>query len=161
MIGTASDMMTKQVISVKYDDTLKKAIQVLAEKNISGLPVVNDEGMVIGIITESDIVKFSGKLHVVSGIGSSGWINPYTEVDSKNSVEKGVEILDSTQVHQVMNKSVLTVNASDPGTKVIAMIGKKDINRVPVVDENNVLVGIIARSDIIRYLAQQPEIDLD
>ena len=161
MIGNASDIMTKKVISAKYNDSLKKAIEILAENNISGLPVVNDEGMVIGMISESDIVKFSGKLHVVAAISSSAWLNPYTDVNSKNAVEKGVEVLDTTHVYDVMKKSVITVNATDSGMKVISLIGKKNINRVPVVDENNMLVGIIARSDIIRYLADQPAINLD
>ena len=161
MIGNASDIMTKKVISAKYNDSLKKAIEILAENKISGLPVVNDDGMVIGMITESDIVKFFGKLHVVAAISSSAWLNPYTDVNNKNAVEKGVEVLDTTHVYDVMKKSVITVNANDSGMKVISLIGKKNINRVPVVDENNMLVGIIARSDIIRYLADQPAINLD
>lgn len=158
MISSAGEMMTTKVISVGPDDSIEKAVKILAEHNISGLPVVDENNKVVGIISSSDIVKFSGKLHVVPLIASSGWVSPYTDVSAMNSYSKGHELLTSRKVRDIMTKKVTTVQESASGEEVARIISKKKINRLPVTDNNGKLVGIITRSDLIDSLAKDTPI---
>ncbi|MFY9174287.1 MAG: CBS domain-containing protein [Peptococcia bacterium] len=158
MISSAGEMMTTKVISVGPDDNIEKAVKILAEHNISGLPVVDENNKVVGIISSSDIVKFSGKLHVVPLIASSGWVSPYTDVSAMNSYSKGHELLTSRKVRDIMTKKVTTVQESASGEEVARIISKKKINRLPVTDNNGKLVGIITRSDLIDSLAKDTPI---
>lgn len=158
MISSAGEMMTTKVISVGPDDNIEKAVKILAEHNISGLPVVDENNKVVGIISSSDIVKFSGKLHVVPLIASSGWVSPYTDVSAMNSYSKGHELLTSRKVRDIMTKKVITVQESASGEEVARIISKKKINRLPVTDNNGKLVGIITRSDLIDSLAKDTPI---
>lgn len=155
MLGCASEIMTSQVISIKEDDNLETAIKILSDNNISGLPVIDKNNKLVGIISESDIIAYSGKIQVVSKISAKGWVSPYTEVSDMASFKKGLDLLAKTKVNVVMNKKVVTVKTTDCGIDIITLIGKKNINRVPVTDQNGILVGIITRSDIIKNLAHR------
>lgn len=154
MFGTAGEMMTTQVISIGPDENIENAVKILAENNISGLPVVDENKKVIGIISSSDIVKFSGKLHIVSLIGSSGWISPYTDVSTMASYSKGHQLLASKKVRDIMTKKVITVQETASAEEVAHILAKKRINRLPVTDINGTLVGIITRADLIAALTR-------
>ena len=155
MLGTAKEIMTTEVVSIGLNDNLEKAVKLLADNNISGLPVVDDSNRVIGIISESDIVKFSSKLQIVSFFGSSGWISPYTDVSTLASFSKGYDLLPKTKVKEIMTEKVITVQETTAGEEIARILSKKDINRLPVTDKNGGLVGIITRSNLINHMAKQ------
>lgn len=124
----AKDVMTKEVITISSDATLADAIELLMAKEISGMPVINSEEKMIGIISEKDILNFafSGNLH-------------------------------NTKVAEVMTKDVVSF-ASDTDVDTIALaIGHNKFRRVPIVDGDK-LVGIVSRRDIIRVALQIGEI---
>jgi len=151
----AADIMTTSVVSVKPDQTLKEAVQLLAENKISGLPVVDSGNKVIGVISENDIVDYSSNLHVVSLISSSSWISPHTDVSQMTSVKKGFEKLSETRVETVMSKKVVCVKKSTTGEEIARLMKKSKVNRLPVEDENGKLVGIITRGNLVNYLADK------
>ena len=155
MIDCAAEIMTSPVLSIKPEDTLSEAIRIMAEKNISGLPVVDDRQHVVGIISEKDIINYSAKLQVVPLIGSSGWLSPYTDMSSIAPLKKGYEMLSTTKVHSVMTKNVFTVKDTASGDEAVKFMSRKDVNRVPVVTSTGVLVGIITRSNLVNYLANR------
>ena len=155
MIDCAAEIMTSPVLSIKPEDTLSEAIRIMAEKNISGLPVVDDRQHVVGIISEKDIINYSAKLQVVPLIGSSGWLSPYTDMSSIAPLKKGHEMLSTTKVQSVMTKNVFTVKDTASGDEAVKFMSRKDVNRVPVVTSNGVLVGIITRSNLVSYLANR------
>jgi len=155
MIDCAAEIMTSPVLSIKPEDTLSEAIRIMAEKNISGLPVVDDRQHVVGIISDKDIINYSAKLQVVPLIGSSGWLSPYTDMSSIAPLKKGYEILSTTKVHSVMTKNVFTVKDTASGDEAVKFMSRKDVNRVPVVTSTGVLVGIITRSNLVNYLANR------
>lgn len=154
MISTAGQMMTTQVMSIGPDDSIEKAVNILAENDISGLPVVDEGNKVIGMISSSDIVKFSSKLHVVPLIASSGWVSPYADLSAMNSYSKGYELLTSRKVSDIMTKKVITVQETATGEEVARIISRKKVNRLPVTDIKGTLVGIITRSDLIDSLSK-------
>ena len=149
--------MNPKVISVNTGTKLKEAIQIFSKYKISGLPVVDKSEKLVGMLTERDLFEYSNKIHVVPMLDSSGWISPH-----KNSFEtvdyiKGVELLEKTGVEKLMSTKVVTVKKDTPGHEVARIMQKKKINHVPVVDPQGKLCGIIARDDLINFLASVAE----
>ena len=152
---SASSVMTTPVISISPEVTLKEAINILAESKISGLPVVDADNKVVGVITEKDIVNYASTLHVIPLLRSSGWVSPHTDVDDIASFKKGYELLSNVKVEKVMSRKPHTVKKSAYIAEVANLMNKKNVNRIPVVDEEGKLAGIIARADLVTYLARR------
>jgi CBS domain-containing protein len=151
---TAKDIMTTPVLSVTGDQTVQVVLELLAEKRISGVPVVDDQQKVIGIISDTDIIRYAHQLSVVPLSNLSGWISPYTEISDLASMRKGFELLHKTKFDQIMTKKVYTIHEDASATEVAELMNRRKINRVPVVDSNDKLVGIITRSDIVQCMAK-------
>ena len=149
----ASDIMNPEVISIVTGTKLNEVIKKLAGKGIGGLPVVDEDGRIIGIITETDLMNFASKIHVVSLMDSSGWISPYTDVAEMVSYQQGFELLEKTPVDQVMSRKVVSVRLDTAAPEVARLMQKKKINRIPVVDSDGKIHGIIARADLVDFLA--------
>lgn len=153
MVGTAKEMMKTEVKCIGPDESIRAAAGMLAEHHISGLPVVDENRRVVGIISSSDIVKFSGQSHIVTLVGSSGWISPYTDIAAMTSMNKGFELLGKKMVKDIMTRKVITVPQTATADEVARLLARKNINRLPVTDEKGVLVGIITRTDLIAAMA--------
>lgn len=150
---TAKEIMSTPAVSVKEDQTVKEALDILAEHKISGLIVVDDESKVIGIISDTDIIRYSQKRSVIPQSNFSFWTSPYTEIDDIASIREGFEMLHRTLLSQVMTKKVYSVKEDTPATDVAKLMNRRNINRVPVIDDDEKLVGIITRSDVVQCLA--------
>ena len=149
----AKDIMTVPTISVSKNNNVKVALDLLAENNISGLPVIDDEGKVVGIISGSDILRYSHQKNVVPKTSSSFWVSPYTESDDIANIRDGFEVLHRTTIEQVMTKKVYTVKVDTAISDVAKLMISKTINRVPVVDDAGKLLGIISRADLVKSMA--------
>lgn len=152
-MSNAAQVMNRNVISVTKDTKLEDAIKLMSEHNVSGLPVVDESNRVIGILSEKDILDYSSNLHVVPMVGLYGWMSPYTDVETVSMFKSGVNMLSRAVVGNVMSKKVVTVNEGTHLNELLNIMKKHTINRVPVVDENNKMIGIITRTDLINYLA--------
>ena len=150
---TARDIMTTPVLSVKEDSTIKEVIELLFQNRFSGVPVIDDDEKVIGILSDTDIVRYSHQVSVIPFADLSGWISPYTEVTDLASLRKGVDLLTSTRAAQVMTKKVYTVTEDTDSGEVARLMNRRNINRVPVIDTEGRLSGIVTRADIVGYLA--------
>ncbi len=150
----ASNIMNTSVVSIGPRATLGEVVEILADNKISGLPVVDPEGKLVGVITETDIVDFATKLHVVPLIGTSGWISPYVDVTEMTKFKKGFTLLAKTKVEKVMSKRPVTVAEDVQIHEVALLMKKKDVNRILVVDKEGKVVGIIARADLVNFLAE-------
>jgi len=118
----ASDVMNKDVITIGPEKSLLEAMKLLVCRQISGLPVVDSEGKVIGIVTEKDILNF-----VFSGN------------------------LKNTTVEEVMTRDVKSFPPDEKAEYIALVIGENKFRRVPIVDDGKV-VGIVSRRDIIRVV---------
>lgn len=151
----ASDIMNTQVVSIRSNATIEEAVKLFAEHKISGLPVVDDNNKVIGVISESDIFEYSRKVQVIPLLGSSGWISPYTDVSQIAIFKKGFELLSCTKVREVMSEKVVTVKEDTSWQDIVKLMKKSTVNRVPVVDNGGKLIGIITRTDLLYYFAEK------
>ncbi len=150
----AKDIMSTPAISISGEKTLQEAIELLAEKKISGFPVIDDQGKVIGIISDTDIISYSQKLNVIPHTSLSGWISPYSNVDDLATMRKGFDLLGKTMVKDVMTKKVHSVNQEAEATDVAKLMSRRNINRIPVVNNDGKLVGIVTRADMVQCMAK-------
>ncbi len=150
------DVMTKPAVTVSPDTLVKDAAAVLADKNISGMPVVS-EGRVVGIFSEADVLKSikttKKNMRLIYPSVSSLGIAFQEEVTQREIIEAYEEI-GKTPVSEVMTRDVVTVPPDIELNEAILKMVKHGINRLPVV-EKGTLLGIVTRGDVIRGLAQE------
>ena len=138
----AKDIMTTDVIVANKNDIIANVANLLIKEKIGGLPVVDEENKVVGIISETDIMKKES--HVDSP--------RIIFLDDMKKFEDEMRAIAAYKVEDLMSKDIITVNENDTFDYVANVMINKSINRVPVVDENNFLKGIICRYDIIKAM---------
>ena len=141
----AADLMTSFVVTVRPDATIEYAGQLMLQYRISGLPVTDSSGALLGIITESDLLHRAEtgteKRHtrwVSLLIGPGRLAQEYVHTHGR-------------RVDEVMTERVFTVTPQTPLSDLVALMETKHVKRVPVVDEKR-LVGIVSRADVMAAL---------
>jgi CBS domain-containing protein len=145
----AKDLMTTNLITVREETTLKAVIQIMFEKNISGIPVVDGDGKLKGIVSEADVIRLKRKLHMPDYIQLLEAIldNAHPEEFDSN-IARSLEM----PVKEFMTKKVITATESTSMAEITHIMVEHSINRVPVV-RGNKLIGIVTRRDAIRAMA--------
>jgi len=150
------EVMTKSVTTVTPDTLVKDAAALLAEKNISGVPVV-DGDKIVGVFSEEDVhrsIKTTKKdLRLIYPSISSLGIAFQEQVTQREIIDAYEEI-GHMPVKDVMSKDFMVIEADMPLNEAIAKMVRKGVNRLPVV-EKNALAGIVTRGDVIRGLAKE------
>ncbi len=156
------DFMNPKVIYFSPEDSIFDVAKVFSEKDISGAPVV-EKGKVVGIISISDIVKFlslkleSSKLELSNPLSLTMQILNLIQLGKKYlEFKKEIEKISHTKVKDVMCKKVVCIGPDDSLLEAATKMTENDVNRLPVVDENGKLIGIIAREDLVRSLLSTP-----
>jgi CBS domain-containing protein len=144
------DVMSRRVVSVMPGHSVRHAAQIMLDHQVSGLPVIDDDGQMVGIVTEGDLLRRVE--YGMTGAGSR-WIEAVmTEGTARDFVKSH-----SWRVGDVMSKSVVAVTEDTPLSDVAVLFGTRGIKRAPV-QRNGRLVGIISRSDLLRIIAMaRPE----
>jgi CBS domain-containing membrane protein len=139
-------VMSKNVVTIPRDADLHEAARILSENRISGAPVVNDQEQVVGVISEADILTLAGMKgeHTFKDIVRSIMGEPVPARRSGNKVE------------DVMSSPPITAKVGDDVGDVAKILDDRRIKRLPVVDDDGKLVGIIARADIVRAIGKKP-----
>ena len=147
----AKEIMSKNVITVLPDHSIEELAKILTDNNISGVPVVDKDNNVIGIVTEKDILykgtepRFPPVAEILGAHVYLGGVKKY------NTQLKKVL---ATSVAELMTEDVICTHEDDDMKKVVDLMIKNNINRLPVLDSDNKLCGIIGRTDIVKYLAK-------
>lgn len=140
----ASEFMTKDVITCNENQTVEEAATVMAENGFSVLPIVDDSGALVGVITESDFVSKSKKVpHAMVTLK-----HLFGKSFNSQDVEEIYKESKSKKLSEIMTKNPKTVSSDATLDEVVTFLGEKDLKRVPVVD-NGKVVGIITRKNII------------
>lgn len=143
------DIMTKDVVTVTKETTVMELAGIFAKKHISSLPVVDQDGVLIGIVTETDLVEQDRNLHIPTVISIFDWVI-YLESDKK--FEKELKKMTGRTVGDIYSADVVTVSPDSSIADVADLLSSKKINALPVV-EGNKLAGIVSRIDLIRSMA--------
>jgi CBS domain-containing protein len=132
------DIMTTAVISISPEHSVRHAAQIMLDRHISGLPVIDDEGRLAGMLTEGDLLRRAE-------LGAAaGWIA------EGQSAEDFIR-RHSWRVGDVMTPDALTVAETTPIDKVATLMRTHGIRRLPVV-RDGVVVGVVSRADLLRSI---------
>jgi CBS-domain-containing membrane protein len=154
MPKTAADIMDTDVPALGPQDDARRAIELLAEREIGALPVVNSENRVIGIVSESDLVlsEEESDLHLPHYLNIMGGI---VFTGSMKGFEKRLNKAFATKVRDLMSDDPVVVRADDRVEKVARVIADKHHNHVPVVDADGRVEGIVTRADVLAALVDE------
>lgn len=145
----ARDIMTVNVISVKRDALIKDIAHILVENRIGGVPVVDDGGRVVGIISETDLVRKEKNVHIPSYITV---LQGVIYLESFKKFEEDIRKITAYKAEDIMTAEVEKVHEDDDVETIASLMIEKGVNRVPVVDSEGKLKGIICRYDIIKSM---------
>ena len=152
MSKTVADIMTANPTTVSPQTSLQEAIQILAEKKISGLPVVDEKEQLVGVISETDLTWQA------TGVDAPPYVMFLDSVIYlQNPLKHNEEVhkaLGQT-VKEVMSSRPTTVKSSQLVREAAKIMHDKKVRRLPVVDENSKLVGIITQGDVIKMMASE------
>lgn len=134
------EIMTKDVITVSPDASLKEVGEILKEKRISGIPVVNKDGNIVGIVTLTDLLKILS------------WIYDWKELEKRVA---GLELSkmhgeekSKAKVRDIMKKEVYSVSENETIEDVMKLMFANGVHTIPVTKEGKV-VGVIGKRDLI------------
>ncbi len=138
--------MNRKPYCVHDTDSIRRVAQILATNKTSGVPVINHENKVVGFISDGDIMKYIGRNDAAILDAS---LMLYRVPDDKSFVGRVAELLD-LNVMRIATKNVVAIKSGSELDEACHLLAEKRIKKAPVVDENNILLGSLSRSDIIR-----------
>ncbi|WP_037085422.1 CBS domain-containing protein [Neorhizobium vignae] len=143
----AKDLMTTTVVHVSPGTSLKHAIQMLIDNDISGLPVIDDRGTLCGMLTEGDILK----RHEFN-------LSPKAAPDNSDpAFFKNYVRAHGLKVEDCMSRKVVSVAPEASVAEIVALMRLHAVKRIPVLD-NGMLVGIVSRRDVLKTEIATPDV---
>jgi CBS domain-containing protein len=147
--------MSVQVITAKPDMLVTEVAELLHKHSFSGLPVVSDAGTVMGMITERDFLASKSQIYLPT------YIKLLSQMDYIQGAHKGLpyvtDQLARTKAQDIMNTHVLFARPGMTLEEVAEIFASRGNNPIAVTDEHNKLIGIIARSDLLKPLVRHTE----
>jgi CBS domain-containing protein len=141
----AADLMTSLVVTSRPDATIEYAAQLMLQYRISGLPVTDSDGAVLGIITESDLLR---RAETGTEKHHARWLSLL--IGPGRLAQEYVHT-HGRKVGEVMTERVFTLTPQTPLSEIVALMETKHVKRLPVVDQGR-LVGIVSRADVMAAL---------
>ncbi len=147
----AKEIMTTDVITVGSDDTVEDVIKILLENKISGVPVINENKEVIGVVSEGDLIIRNQEIRPPAFIQILGGV---IYLDDPEDFREELRKAFAYKVADIMTVVPATVDEDTPIEEIVTLMSGEGINRVPVVRDDK-LVGIVTRADIIKSMAEK------
>lgn len=152
------DIMTREVVSVKPETSVREIAHLISEHNFNGVPVIEGE-KVVGMITENDFLTHDfEKIHIPSLIKIIKDLK-VSKYLTKNNADIS-EIL-SANAESIMNKEFVSIRPDKQITELVKIFREKNINPIPVLDEENKLVGIVSKSDVLGIISRIRNEEMD
>jgi CBS-domain-containing membrane protein len=145
---TAREVMTRDVITVFPHTSIRYVAKLLIEHHISGVPVVDDDHRLVGMVSENDLLNWSDE----PSEKQAWWLNMLAEGSELSPDFLDVVRCEREKVRTVMKTDVATVSETTPVAEIAKLLVSNSIKRVPVVKDRK-LSGIVSRTDLVRVLA--------
>lgn len=154
---TAADIMESQVVTVSADAPLLSVYRLFVSEDISGAPVVNDTGDVVGVVSTRDLLRTANETHDEAAVDLHYYEGGFSFQDDewKTDVEDFEDRLTQRDVSEVMTTGVISIPPDATVSDIAALMQKHRIHRVLVLDEDNdeqALVGIVSVFDLVGLL---------
>lgn len=146
---TAGDIMTKEIYSVHQDTEIKALAKKFVEHNVNAMPVVDDDGMLVGIVTQTDLVEQDKPLHIPTVISLFDWV---IYLESPRNFSEEVRKVTARRVGEICGRDVVTCAPDDPVSTIASLMVDNKVHLVPVLSEGQ-MVGVVSRLDIIRSMS--------
>lgn len=137
----ASDIMTQDVVSVLLKTPIQEVAALMADRGVSGLPVLDGQAQVAGIISEKDFLGQMGS--------GSGMTLMHIVAECLQGRSCSARPVRGKSAQDIMTSPAVTVGPDTPAGEIATLLSSRKINRVPVVDGEGRLVGIVSREDIV------------
>lgn len=147
---TAKDIMSKDVITVTLDLAVEKLAALLWKNNISGAPVVDAHNKVVGVVTETDLIDQTKKVHIPTMIS---FLDSVIMLESASKLEEQIGKITGTTVGDICSKKVITVEEESRLDEIATIMSDKNVHTLPVLSDGQ-LVGVVGKNDIIKTLAK-------
>jgi len=148
----ARDIMTTEVLTVSPETSIADLSKTLENRKIGGLPVVDKDGRLVGVITQSDLVERARDLELPPAINILD-LHIYLQIPSH--LIQRVEKMLGTTVGDCMSPNPVTVAPDTPVSQIAALMAKQKVHTIPVLDGGKI-VGIIGKMDLVRAMAREP-----
>ena len=143
-----ADIMVTDVVTARPDMSVKELAELLRERGVGGAPVVDDDGSVVGMVTDGDLMALDADLHFPHYIQ---FLDSVIYLERASKFEERLKKAVAATVRDIMTDEVLTVGPEDPVRKAATLMSDHRIDRVPV-EKDGKLVGIIGRHDVLKVL---------
>ena len=145
----ARDIMTTNVVTVKKDQPISDLSKLFIENHFNGVPVLDDAGKVIGVVTQSNLIEQNKNLHIPTVIAL---FDAVLFLEREKKFESDVKKLTGSKIEDIYHKNPITVSPDTELNEITTIMAEKDVHTLPVL-ENDKLVGIIGKKDVIRAMA--------
>ena len=150
MSQTVADWMNRELLTVTPSTQISDAVKLLVDRHIGGLPVIDDAGKLVGVLSESDLMwREQGVEQPPYMLFLGGIIYFQNPLTYDRDLHKAL----GQTVGEVMTHHAISITADTTLPEAAKIMHDKKIHRLPVVDENNHPIGIITESDIVRAIA--------
>ncbi len=146
----AKDIMTKDVITISPEATVEELARLLMDYKISGVPVVDKEKKIAGIVTENDLIRKNKRFHIPTVIRL---FDAYFLLDS-GKVEEEIRKMVATTVDEICTKKVVSITENTSLEEIATIMSDKHIHLLPVLKDNSV-VGIVGKADVVRAMTDE------
>lgn len=146
---TVRDIMQADVITVGPSTTVRELADILAKHKISGVPVVGEDGRVLGMVSEADVILQDADLHFPYYIQ---FLDSIIYLQSFTKFEERFRKMFGSKVTEVMSDEVVEISPDASVRDAAALMADHKVNRLPVIEDGR-LVGILTRGDIVQAIA--------
>jgi CBS domain-containing protein len=144
----AAEIMTTAVITVGVETTVQELAGLLAEHRISGAPVVDEQGTLLGVVTENDLIDQKKKLHIPTVITI---LDSVIYLENPKKVEREMKKMAGSRVGDIFTREAVTVTEETPIEEIATIMAEQRVHTLPVL-RGDKLVGVIGKRDIIKTL---------
>lgn len=149
---TVQDVMIREVISVSPDTPVIEAHEKISSHNFDGVPVVDEEDRLVGILTEYDLIVKGSSLHLPTFQKILSEFPVYQK--DRGAFRKEIEELQNMRVRDVMNNDPLTLSEDASFEEVItAFRDHHRVNPIPVIDKDHKVIGVVSRYDVLKMFS--------
>ena len=155
----AADIMKKDVVVVSPEDSLQEALALITENHVTGLPVLDGKNRCVGLVSATDILTYEQD-HAESAVEANADVARYFDPEQQRweSLRVGtfaLEEFSELPISEIMSRDLIAVSPETPIREVASRMIEDNVHRILVLDEKNLLLGIISSFDFVRLAAEE------
>ncbi|GIO26274.1 CBS domain-containing protein [Ornithinibacillus bavariensis] len=142
------DFMISDVISVKEDTTVKELLQILVNNKIGGVPVVNNDNVLVGVISDGDVIRYLQP----SNRNVFDMFSVILFSDREELVDKLTYALKNPVKRMMRTRDLKTLHPNNKLDEALQIFARYHFKKIPVIDDSHRVVGVISRGDLLRHI---------